>query len=279
MVTVNDTDPAIVARAPGQDGTGSLTMMFRVNGAPLYARGGNKIPMELLDGRMSAVAHRRLVQSAAEGNFNMLRIWGGAIFEPRAFYDAADEFGVLMYHDMVRTKAIPLRLGSPFSACRAYRGAWVPCPLQQFAGGTSLTTPQVKSELEYQVKRLSHHPSIAMWDGCNECGGGGDYMNFVMPVVASVDSSRPIWPVHHYTKAIPCSLGSPFQPVEQLTGCVYTELPCARVGVWGGSPEREAQWPETLDRPRGSKPVHRRGAPQWLPLSQRGTRTLYGLYE
>lgn len=172
MVTVNDTDPAIVARAPGQDGTGSLTMMFRVNGAPLYARGGNKIPMELLDGRMSAVAHRRLVQSAAEGNFNMLRIWGGAIFEPRAFYDAADEFGVLMYHDMVRTKAIPLRLGSPFSACRAYRGAWVPCPLQQFAGGTSLTTPQVKSELEYQVKRLSHHPSIAMWDGCNECGGG-----------------------------------------------------------------------------------------------------------
>lgn len=77
---------------------------------------------------------------------------------------SADEFGVLMYHDM------------------------------QFAGGSSLTTPQVKSELEYQIKRLSHHPSIAMWDGCNECGGGGDYMNFVMPIVASVDSSRPIWP-------------------------------------------------------------------------------------
>ena len=164
MVTVNDTDPAIVARAASQDGTGSLTMMFRVNGAPLYARGGNKIPMELLDGRITAVAHRRLVQSAAEGNFNMLRIWGGAIFEPRAFYDAADEFGILMYHDM------------------------------QFAGGTLLTTPQVKSELEYQIKRLSHHPSVAMWDGCNECGGMGDYMNFVMPVVASVDSSRPIWP-------------------------------------------------------------------------------------
>lgn len=47
-------------------------MMFRVNGAPLYARGGNKIPMELLDGRMTAVAHRRLVQSAAEGNFGII---------------------------------------------------------------------------------------------------------------------------------------------------------------------------------------------------------------
>ena len=67
-------DDAIVAKAPSQNGTGTLTMMFRVNGAATYARGGNKIPMELLDGRMTAVAHRRLVQSAAEGNFNMLRI-------------------------------------------------------------------------------------------------------------------------------------------------------------------------------------------------------------
>ena len=67
--------------------------MNRVNGAAVYSRGGNKIPMDLLDGRMSATAHRRLVQSAAEGNFNTLRIWGGAIWEPRAFYDACDEFG------------------------------------------------------------------------------------------------------------------------------------------------------------------------------------------
>jgi beta-galactosidase/beta-glucuronidase len=135
MVTVDDTDAAIVAKAWSQNGTGQLTMMFRVNGAATYARGGNKIPMELLDGRMTAVAHRRLVQSAAEGNFNMLRIWGGAIFEPRAFYDAADEFGIMMYHDM------------------------------QFAGGSITSGPLVKAELEYQVKRLSHHPSIAMWDG------------------------------------------------------------------------------------------------------------------
>ena len=69
--------------------------MFRVNGAPLYARGGNKIPMELLDGRMSAVAHRRLVQSAAEGHFNMLRKWrtsrhvlACACFAPSVFSDS-----------------------------------------------------------------------------------------------------------------------------------------------------------------------------------------------
>ena len=77
LVTVNDTDPATAAAAAGQDGNGGLGMFFRVNGAPVYARGGNKVPMDLLEGRMSAAAHRRLVQTAAEGNMNMLRVWGG----------------------------------------------------------------------------------------------------------------------------------------------------------------------------------------------------------
>ena len=139
LVTVNDTDSAIAAKAATQDGSGQLTMFFRVNGAPMFARGANKIPMELLDGRMSAAGHRRLVQSAADANFNMLRVWGGAIFEPRAFYDACDEFGVMSYHDMM------------------------------FASGEIGTyTPAdfavVQQELQYQIKRLGHHPSIGECD-------------------------------------------------------------------------------------------------------------------
>ena len=63
---------------------------------PLYARGANKIPMDLLEGRMTPEAHRRLVYSAAEANFNMLRVWGGGIWEPRAFFDACDAYGILM---------------------------------------------------------------------------------------------------------------------------------------------------------------------------------------
>ena len=74
----------------------ALSRYFRVNGAPLYARGGNKIPMDLLEGRMTAVGHRRLVQSAADAHFTMLRLWGGSIWEPRAFYDACDELGILL---------------------------------------------------------------------------------------------------------------------------------------------------------------------------------------
>merc|ERR1719399_1463720 len=101
--------------------------------------------MDLLDGRMSAVSHRRLIQSAVEGNFNMLRIWGGGIWEPRAFFEAADEFGVMLYADI------------------------------QFTWNSSTASPKERLEMEHQLKRLSHHPSIAMWDGCNECGGTGQY--------------------------------------------------------------------------------------------------------
>jgi beta-mannosidase len=100
LITVNDTDPSTASAAATQNGNGHLGMFFRVNGAAVYARGGNKIPMDLLDGRLSAAAHRRIVSTAAEGNMNMLRVWGGGIWEPRAFFDACDEFGVLVYLDM-----------------------------------------------------------------------------------------------------------------------------------------------------------------------------------
>jgi beta-mannosidase len=168
LITVNDTDPAVAAAAAKQDGNGHLGMFLRVNGAAVYARGGNKIPMDLLEGRLSAEAHRRIVHTAAEGNMNMLRVWGGGIWEPRAFFDACDEFGVLVYLDMQFT----------------WGSAEVP-------GGASDT---VRRELHYQLHRVAHHPSIVLLDGCNECGGRGKYESFVMPIVASIDQSRPIWP-------------------------------------------------------------------------------------
>ena len=53
--------------------------------------------MEEMEGRLDGSAHRQLVKSAADAGFTMLRIWGGGIFEPDAFYDACDEFGVMVY--------------------------------------------------------------------------------------------------------------------------------------------------------------------------------------
>ena len=59
-----------------------------------------QIPMEELEGRSNDEAHHRLVQSAVEGGFNTFRLWGGGIFQYDAWYDACDELGVLVYHDM-----------------------------------------------------------------------------------------------------------------------------------------------------------------------------------
>ena len=79
---------------------------------------------------------------------NTLRIWGGAIWMPSEFYTAADEFGILIYHDA------QFLLGglSPYGTATrpGVRGS-----------------ASEREELEYQISRLSHHPSIAMWDGCN----------------------------------------------------------------------------------------------------------------
>jgi len=163
IVTANDTDPATLQ---GKDGSGSLTMRFRVNGANLYSRGGNMIPMEEYEGRANADAFRYLVKSAVDGRFNTFRIWGGGIFYYDAFYDACDEMGIIMYHDM------------------------------QYAQGdhSPSNTPLQDAELRHQLRRLSHHPSIVIWDGCNECGGGGIYASFVVTTVAQEDKSRPIWP-------------------------------------------------------------------------------------
>ena len=58
------------------DGTAQLGMFWRVNGAAIFSKGANMIPMEELEGRMSDEAHRVLVQNAAEGGMNTLRVWG-----------------------------------------------------------------------------------------------------------------------------------------------------------------------------------------------------------
>ena len=78
LVTGNDTDPAWVAANEGADGSADLGMRFRVNGAALFARGGNLVPMDQLEGRNTAAAHRALVRSASEGGMNVMRVWGGA---------------------------------------------------------------------------------------------------------------------------------------------------------------------------------------------------------
>ena len=171
LVTGNDTDPDFVARAAASEGTGSHGMYLRVNGVVLFSKGANVIPMEELEGRLSADAHEAMVVAARDGSFNMLRVWGGGMFMPEAFYDACDSYGLLIYHDM------------------------------QFAqsGHAPKATSTQDAELRHAVRRLASHVSIVIWDGCNECqvvmgSPTGIYATFVMSVVAEEDASRAVWP-------------------------------------------------------------------------------------
>ena len=132
------------------------------------------IPMEELEGRLDAEAHRILVKSAADAGMNTLRVWGGGIFYPTAFYDACDEFGVTVYHDMMYTST---------------------------GGGKHgpVVTSTQEAELRHQIRRLSHHPAIVLWDGNNEVPvnmwePSGVFASFVMTVVAQEDQSRVVWP-------------------------------------------------------------------------------------
>ena len=173
-----------------EDGNGMFTMFFRVNGVAIYARGANVVPMEELDGRVTAAAHTRMVRSAAEAGFNMLRIWSGGIYQYRAFYEAADAYGVLLYHDLM----FAFRAHTP--CCPYY-------PCQQASqnassGGTcsahcdceGATADDQRKEIAHNTRRLMPHPSIVLWDAANEVGGFGHYADFVMTSLVKDDTSR-----------------------------------------------------------------------------------------
>lgn len=93
LVTANDTDPSTI---DGVDGSGSFTMRLNVNGAKIWSRGANQIPMEEMEGRQSAAAYVSMLRSAQAAHMNTLRVWGGGVFLPDVFYDTADELGLLM---------------------------------------------------------------------------------------------------------------------------------------------------------------------------------------
>jgi len=137
VVTADDSDPSTLA---GGDGSGNLTMRFRVNGGNMWARGGNMIPMEELEGRLSADAYRYLVRSAAAAGFNTMRVWGGGIYPPTVFFDECDANGILLYHDIMYAQG----------------------------GHSPAATPTQDAEIRHQVRRISSHPSLALIDFCNE---------------------------------------------------------------------------------------------------------------
>ncbi|MCQ9132801.1 glycoside hydrolase family 2 protein [Streptomyces hilarionis] len=153
-----------------------------VNGERLFARGVNWIPDDALPSRVTRERCRGRLRQAADAGVDLVRVWGGGLYESEDFYDACDELGLLVWQDF------------PF-ACAAY-------PEEQPLRG------EVEAEARENVVRLMPHPSLVLWNGNNEnlwgfwdwgwqerlggdSWGEGYYLGLLPRVVAELDPTRP----------------------------------------------------------------------------------------
>lgn len=118
------------------------TFQFTVNGIPIFAKGANWIPDHAFVTEITRDDYRDRVKSARDANMNMLRVWGGGIYESDDFYDLCDEMGILVWQDFM-------------FACALYPG-------------DNHFLKLVKEEAIQQVTRLRHHACLALWCGNNE---------------------------------------------------------------------------------------------------------------
>jgi len=119
---------------------------FVVNGIPVFAKGANMIPFDSFPSRVTPAHYREILQAARDANMNMVREWGGGIYESDDFYNICDELGLMVWQEFM------------------FGGDMVP--------GDLAFQENVREEATQQVKRLRDHPSIVIWCGNNEIEAG-----------------------------------------------------------------------------------------------------------
>jgi len=119
---------------------------FVVNGIPIFAKGANVIPFDSFPSRVTPADHRRILEAARDAHMNMVRVWGGGIYQSQDFHDICDELGLMVWQEFM------------------FGGDMVP--------GDLAFQQNVRAEAIDQVKRLRDHPSIVLWCGNNEIEAG-----------------------------------------------------------------------------------------------------------
>ncbi len=165
---------------------------FEANGIPFFAKGANWIPAEVFQASVTPALFEYLLKSARQANMNMIRVWGGGVYEEDAFYDLCDELGLCVWQDFM-------------FACASY-----PACNKTFMAN-------VKVEAEENIKRLRHHACLALWCGNNEleqCGHVQDkgrdntmtwpdyralFDKLLPSVVKKHDPGRDYWPSSQHT--------------------------------------------------------------------------------
>ncbi len=121
----------------------SKSFTFVINDNPVFAKGANHVPADCLLGRITDEKNRALLTAAKEANMNMIRVWGGGIYESNGFMDACDELGLMVWHDFM-------------FAC-----AYYPDFDPEFY-------EEIRKEATAAIKRLRKHSSLVGWSGNNE---------------------------------------------------------------------------------------------------------------
>lgn len=175
-------------QSPDPDEPGTRFFRFVLNGVPIFAKGANWIPADSFVGAIPDERYEKLLTMSQHANMNMLRIWGGGIYEHDIFYNLCDKLGILVWQDFM-------------FACAMYPEN------DAFAA-------EVDAEARYQVRRLRSHPSLALWCGNNENQWihdrnnpdhpeervpGTRYYDKILPaVVKDLDGVTPYWPGSPY---------------------------------------------------------------------------------
>ena len=157
-----------------QDGENASRFVVYINDVPIFCKGGNWIPADPFPARIKRDKYERLLGQCAESGSNMLRVWGGGIYEHDMFYEIADSLGIMIMQDFMLS-------------CSAYPE-------------TPQFTKTLLAEIEENVQRLRHHPCIAFWTGGNEIALGRQitdawplkdlYLQTISPMMKELDPSR-----------------------------------------------------------------------------------------
>ncbi|EIM88069.1 beta-mannosidase [Stereum hirsutum FP-91666 SS1] len=132
---------ALVVQEPLADQEG-LTFLFEINNIRIFCGGSNWIPADSFLTTMTPERYRAWLQLLVDGNQNMIRVWGGGIYEADAFYEICDELGILVWQDFA-------------FGCGQYPAY-------------NSFLENITVEAEQNVKRLRHHPSVVIFAGNNE---------------------------------------------------------------------------------------------------------------
>lgn len=177
---------------------------MNVNGVSIFTMGADYIPQDNILSRVTKERTRRLLEDCALANFNAVRVWGGGYYPEDFFFDCCDELGIVVWQDFM-------------FACAAY----------------SLTPDfdrNIRAEFEDNIRRLRHHPSLALWCGNNEVEeeitqapftdqDRADYIKifeYILPAtLEKLDPDRFYWP------SSPSSGGNFFEPRSDNYGDVH----------------------------------------------------------